>query len=76
MFLAHFAEAARSGVGVAAGRGNNGGDGYVMARVPGPGRATPSRVYLLGTADRVQGDAAANLKLLRRSRVPGDRSAG
>ena len=51
----------RQAVGVVAGRGNNGGDGFVMAR--GLAQAGyPVRVYLLGTADRVTGDAAANLK--------------
>ncbi|MBS1238926.1 MAG: yjeF, partial [Deltaproteobacteria bacterium] len=29
VFLAHFSEAARRGVAIAAGRGNNGGDGHV-----------------------------------------------
>ena len=63
VFLRHFAEAARNGVGVVAGRGNNGGDGFVMAR--GLAQAGyPVRVYLLGTAERVSGDAGANLKLL------------
>ena len=32
VFLSHFSEAARGGVAIAAGRGNNGGDGHVMAR--------------------------------------------
>ena len=69
VFLTHFAQAARNGVGVAAGRGNNGGDGFVMAR--GLAQAGyPVRVYLLGTADRVTGDAAANLKLLAPLSVP------
>ena len=69
VFLTHFAQAARNGVGVVAGRGNNGGDGFVMAR--GLAQAGyPVRVYLLGTADRVTGDASANLKLLAPLSVP------
>ncbi len=56
-------------VGVLAGRGNNGGDGFVMARYLAQ-RGIDVRVYLLSTADRVQGDAAANLKLLAGADVP------
>jgi hydroxyethylthiazole kinase-like uncharacterized protein yjeF len=69
VFLSQFSEAARQGVGVIAGRGNNGGDGYVIARGLAQ-RGYPVRVYLLSTADKIQGDAAANLKLLPASGVP------
>ena len=69
VFLAQFADAARQGVGVIAGRGNNGGDGYVIARCLAH-RGYPVRVYLLSAADRIQGDAAANLKLLPAAGVP------
>ncbi len=57
------------GVGVLAGRGNNGGDGFVMARLLAQ-RGIPVQVFLLSTVDRVQGDAAANLHLLPKLRVP------
>lgn len=50
-------------VGVIAGRGNNGGDGFVMARYLAQ-QGIEVTVYLLSTRDRVQGDAAANLNLL------------
>ena len=50
-------------VGVMAGRGNNGGDGFVMARYLAQ-MGIGVRVYLLSTADRLQGDAAANYALL------------
>jgi NAD(P)H-hydrate epimerase len=69
VFLAHFSDAARRGVGVIAGQGNNGGDGYVMARCLAH-KGFPVRVFLLSTADRIQGDAAANLKLLTATGVP------
>ncbi|MCU0590079.1 MAG: NAD(P)H-hydrate dehydratase [Desulfobacterales bacterium] len=69
VFLSHFGESARQGVGVMAGRGNNGGDGYVIARCLAQ-RGYPVRVYLLSAADRIQGDAAANLKLLPAAGVP------
>jgi NAD(P)H-hydrate epimerase len=69
VFLAHFSDTARQGVGIAAGRGNNGGDGYVMARCLAQ-KGYPVRVYLFSPADQIQGDAAANLKLLAAVGVP------
>jgi NAD(P)H-hydrate epimerase len=50
-------------VAVIAGRGNNGGDGFVIARYLTQ-KKIPVRVYLLSKKDRVGGDAAANLALL------------
>ncbi len=51
------------GVGIAAGRGNNGGDGFVMARYLHQ-KGIPVTVFLFSERNRVIGDAAANLKLL------------
>ncbi len=45
------------------GRGNNGGDGFVVARRLG----ARAQVVLLGTRDRVKGDAALHLGVLLRS---------
>lgn len=56
-------------VAVIAGRGNNGGDGFVMARYLAQ-RDIKVVVYLLSTQDRVQGDALANLKLLPQLGIP------
>jgi NAD(P)H-hydrate epimerase len=56
-------------VGVIAGRGNNGGDGYVMARYLKQ-KGVHVKVYLLATANRVKGDAAANLKFLKPLDIP------
>ncbi len=56
-------------VGVMAGRGNNGGDGFVMARYLAQ-RDIDVKVFLLSTIDLVQGDAAANLNLLSAMGVP------
>jgi hydroxyethylthiazole kinase-like uncharacterized protein yjeF len=56
-------------VGVIAGRGNNGGDGFVMARYLKQ-KGIHVQVYLLATANRVQGDAAANLKFLKPLDIP------
>ena len=50
-------------VGVAAGRGNNGGDGFVMARYLGQ-KGIPVTVFLFSPRSRIKGDAAANLNLL------------
>ncbi len=56
-------------VGIAAGRGNNGGDGFVMARYLHQ-QGLPVTVFLLAQRDLIQGDAAANLKLLDSMGVP------
>jgi hydroxyethylthiazole kinase-like uncharacterized protein yjeF len=56
-------------VGVMAGRGNNGGDGFVMARYLAQ-RGVPVTVFLLARKDQVQGEAAANLRMLSDLKVP------
>jgi len=50
-------------VAVLAGRGNNGGDGFVVARYLA-NAGTPAAVFLLGPRDRVSGDARVNLEIL------------
>jgi len=55
-------------VGVLAGRGNNGGDGFVMARYLSQKKIDVT-VFLLSISDRVSGDASENLKLLKASNV-------
>jgi len=52
-------------VAVLAGRGNNGGDGFVVARVLSQAGAGV-QVYLLGAAAEVRGDARLNLDILGR----------
>ncbi len=56
-------------VGVIAGRGNNGGDGFVIARYLYQ-YGIKVTVYLLSKANNVKGDAEANLKLLGPIGVP------
>jgi NAD(P)H-hydrate epimerase len=53
----------RRTVGVMAGRGNNGGDGFVMARYLAQ-KGIAVKVYLLAEAGQLSGDAAANHALL------------
>ncbi len=48
---------------VLAGRGNNGGDGFVVARCLA-NAGTPVAVFLLGRRDQVGGDARVNLEIL------------
>ncbi|MFO7706696.1 MAG: NAD(P)H-hydrate dehydratase [Desulfobacterales bacterium] len=69
VLLAHFAADARQGVGIAAGCGNNGGDGFVVARCLAQ-QGYPVRVFLIGNVDRLKGEAAANLALLKTLAVP------
>ncbi len=65
----HFPNIRHMKVGIAAGRGNNGGDGFVIARYLA-GTHVPLAVYLLSKRGRVRGDAAANLKLLDEMEIP------
>jgi len=64
-----FPELIHQNVGVIAGRGNNGGDGYVIARYLA-NKDISVTVYLLADRSRVGGDAAANLDLLGPLGVP------
>jgi hydroxyethylthiazole kinase-like uncharacterized protein yjeF len=52
-------------VAVLAGRGNNGGDGYVVARYLAQD-GLPVVVFLLGLKAQVKGDARVNLEILER----------
>jgi NAD(P)H-hydrate epimerase len=54
-----------SRVAVVCGRGNNGGDGFVIARTLAQ-RGIESSVYLLGSVADVRGDARTNLEVLGR----------
>lgn len=63
IFLKTFAGALGQRIGVMAGRGNNGGDGFVMARYLAQWGAEVT-VFLLARAQKLQGDALANWNLL------------
>ncbi len=58
-----FPDIRKQHVGVAAGRGNNGGDGFVIARCLSCAGIAVT-VFLLAKSSQVKGDAAANLDLL------------
>ena len=64
-----FSDLAGKSVGVVAGRGNNGGDGFVIARHLSQ-KDIAVKVYLLCKKNRVQGDAKANLDLLAPLGIP------
>jgi NAD(P)H-hydrate epimerase len=55
-------------VAVLAGRGNNGGDGFVVARYLA-NDGFPVTVFLMADPDQVQGDALVNLKILEEMKV-------
>ncbi len=65
MFLAHFAPPLTSRVLILCGPGNNGGDGYVMARVLSEAGLQVT-VLVLAEFKKITGDALVNLEILRR----------
>jgi len=62
LLVRYFPEVRRNEVAILAGRGNNGGDGFVIARhLKNWGIRT--KVYLLSSRDNVHGDARTNLQI-------------
>jgi NAD(P)H-hydrate epimerase len=62
---AHFEDLAERRVSVLAGRGNNGGDGFVVARTL-LNRGVDVAVFVVGSLDEIKGDARVNLEVLGR----------
>ena len=62
---AAFEDLAASRVAVLCGRGNNGGDGFVVARTLIQ-RGVETSVFLIGSVSEVQGDARTNIEVLGR----------
>jgi NAD(P)H-hydrate epimerase len=69
VLLDQFAGRIKGAVGIVCGKGNNGGDGFVIARYLADRRIDVT-VYLLTAAANVKGDAAANLKRLAALKIP------
>ncbi len=61
---------ASKSIAVFAGKGNNGGDGFVMARWLLAQGAANVRVYLLANREDIKGDARTNLELLYKMGAP------
>ncbi|OGD20146.1 MAG: hypothetical protein A2W03_13165 [Candidatus Aminicenantes bacterium RBG_16_63_16] len=66
---ARFEDVARERIVVVAGKGNNGGDGFVVARHLANSGAEPEVVLLAGR-DEVGGDAAVNLAVILKMGIP------
>ncbi|MEJ2101042.1 MAG: NAD(P)H-hydrate dehydratase [Desulfobacterales bacterium] len=69
VLLAQFADCLKAGVGIICGKGNNGGDGFVIARYLAD-HGIRVTVYLLAKTSAVKGDAAVNLKRLAPLNIP------
>ncbi len=63
-FLEHFLPPPEAKVLIVCGRGNNGGDGYVVARYLAGAGLRPT-VLILSSMEKISGDAAINLKIIR-----------
>jgi hydroxyethylthiazole kinase-like uncharacterized protein yjeF len=62
LLVRYFPEVRREGVAILAGRGNNGGDGFVIARHL-KNWGIRAKVYLLSSRDNVHDDARTNLQI-------------
>ncbi len=81
--LSRFGDLKTKKIAIMAGRGNNGGDGFVIARILME-KGIDLTVFLLSSKDKVKGDAKVNMdltqKLCDRSRtcsiveIPDDRT--
>jgi NAD(P)H-hydrate epimerase len=63
VLLDQFVDNVKAGVGIICGRGNNGGDGFVIARCLAE-KGIDVTVYLLAKTTALRGDAATNLERL------------
>ena len=59
----------RGPVAIVCGKGNNAGDGFAMARHL-ENRGVPVKVLLAGDPQKLHGDAAANYRIIEKSRMP------
>jgi NAD(P)H-hydrate epimerase len=70
-----FGPCEKKAMGIVAGTGNNGGDGFVIARHLSM-RGSAVQVFLVGAEDKLSGDAATNFTIIRRLGVPIVHAAG
>jgi len=75
LFIEHFDPDPESSIGVICGRGNNGGDGYVMARYF-HGMGLRVFVVVLSDPERISGDALLNLNIIKKLGVEVVEAAG
>src|SRR5262245_52386447 len=66
---ARFEDRLEGRTAILCGRGNNGGDGFVIARTLAQ-RGSDVGVFLIGSVSEVRGDARANLDILGRLGIP------
>lgn len=69
ILLSKFGHLKNRKVGILAGAGNNGGDGFVVARYLA-GNGIDVSVYLFAAVSKPKGDAAVNLSLLSDLKIP------
>jgi hydroxyethylthiazole kinase-like uncharacterized protein yjeF len=69
IILRHFGNMANRRVGIFAGKGNNGGDGLVVARYLHK-RGIPVQIYLLAQKGQISGDAKVNMDTALEMKVP------
>ena len=67
--IASFPDLGKGRVAIVAGKGNNGGDGFVAARYL-TNAGIPCKVFLLALKDAIRGDALLNLKIIEKMDVP------
>ena len=69
VLLSQFGDRVEDGVAVICGKGNNGGDGFVIARELAA-KDIKVNVFLLAKTDAVRGDALTNLERLAPLKIP------
>jgi NAD(P)H-hydrate epimerase len=71
----HFGSLQGHSFTVVCGKGNNGGDGFVVARQLIQ-RGCPTRIILFGSAEDLKGDARTNFEILGRMGIPVEIASG